>query len=122
MGIKKLEEKKTGMKYLMIIMYMLLCSFAVNAHADGCGNVVMYEGRGAGRVVFDGKLHASKKLTCGDCHEGSAFSFALFEMKRGANVISMRNMELGRYCGYCHDGKQAFSTTNSLNCSKCHQK
>lgn len=122
MSIKKLQEKKTGMNYLMISISMLLCSLAVNAHAEGCGGTVIYEGKRAGQVVFDRTLHVSKGLTCSDCHEGKAFSFALFEMKKGANMLSMRNMELGRSCGYCHDGKKAFSTTNSLHCSKCHLK
>jgi c(7)-type cytochrome triheme protein len=110
------------MNYFMVSIYVLLCSLAVNAHAEGCGVTVIYEGKGAGQVIFDGKFHASKNLVCADCHEGSAFSFALFEAKRGANIVSMRNMELGRSCGHCHDGKQAFSTTDSLSCSKCHKK
>ena len=122
MRIKALKEKNSGMNYLPIVIYMLLCSLAVNAHAEGCGANTLYEGKGAGQVLFDGQFHASKGLSCSDCHEGNAFSFALFEMKRGATKISMRNMELGRSCGSCHDGKQAFSATDSLNCSKCHQK
>jgi c(7)-type cytochrome triheme protein len=123
MSMKEFQEKMTGKNCFTVIMYMLLCSLAVNAHAEGCGTMVIYNGKGAGQVVFEGKLHAAKKnLACADCHDATGFSSALFEMKRGANAISMRNMELGRYCGYCHDGKQAFSTTDSLNCSKCHQK
>jgi len=118
----RIQEKKRGMIFLVMVMGMLLCSLLANAYAAGCGAIVIYNGKGAGQVVFDGKLHAAKKnFACSDCHEGTVFSFALFEMKRGANAISMRNMELGRYCGYCHDGKQAFSTTDSLSCSKCHQ-
>ncbi len=117
------QGKKSGTVFLMTIMLvMFLCSFQVNAYAEGCGVIVIYDGKGAGQVVFDGPLHLSKRLTCSDCHEGKAFSFALFEKKRGADIISMRSMALGRSCGYCHDGKSAFSTTDSLNCSKCHQK
>lgn len=112
----------SGMIYLVISIVVVLCSLTLNARAEDCGTMVIYDGKGAGQVVFDGKFHISKKITCAACHEGNGFSFALFEMKRGANAISMRNMELGRYCGSCHDGKQAFSTTNNLNCSKCHQK
>jgi c(7)-type cytochrome triheme protein len=122
MSKEKLQEKKTGMNYLMIVVYVFFCSFAVNAHAEGCGGAVSYEGKGAGQVLFDRKLHVSKGLTCNDCHEGKAFSFPLFEMKKGANMLSMRSMELGKSCGSCHDGKKAFSTTSRLNCSKCHLK
>ena len=122
MSKKMLEEKKTGMNYLLVLVCMLFGAFAVNVHAEDCGGAVSYDGKGAGRVVFDRKLHVSKGLTCADCHEGKTFSFALFEMKKGANMVSMRSMELGKSCGSCHDGKQAFSTTSSLNCSKCHRK
>ena len=123
-GVRKkmLQKRKMGMKNLIIVIYMLLCSLAVNAQAEGCGGTVSYDGKGAGQVVFDRMEHISKGLTCADCHEGNAFSFALFEMKQGNNKLSMRNMALGRSCGYCHDGKQAFSTSNNLSCSKCHQK
>ena len=120
--IGTIQETKLGIMCLMAVLLVVLCSLPVKVHAEGCGVIVIYEGKGAGQVVFDGKLHLSKKLTCADCHEGSAFSFALFEMKKGADAISMRSMELGRYCGHCHDGKQAFSTTDSLHCSRCHQK
>jgi len=122
MNKKMLQKKKTGMNCLMVVACMLFCSFAVNAHAEECGSGVSYEGKGAGQVIFDKKLHVSKGLTCADCHEGKVFSFPLFERKKGANMLSMRSMELGKSCGSCHDGKQAFSTTSSLNCSKCHRK
>ncbi|MDA8099386.1 MAG: cytochrome c3 family protein [Nitrospiraceae bacterium] len=101
----------------------LCCLLAVPAVAqEECGHPIAYEGKGAGIVIFDGAAHVAKGLTCATCHEGGAFSSALFEMKRGANPISMRRMELGRSCGSCHDGKQAFSTTDQLSCGKCHRK
>jgi c(7)-type cytochrome triheme protein len=119
---RKMQEKKLGFIYLMTLIVMVICALSVKAHADGCGGAVSYEGKGAGQVVFDRTVHVSKGLTCADCHEGKTFSFALFEMKRGASNLSMRNMALGRSCGYCHDGTKAFATTGSLNCSKCHRK
>jgi c(7)-type cytochrome triheme protein len=122
MSKEKIQKKGRGMHYFMIVVYLLLCSFAVHAYADECENNVSYEGKGAGQVIFNKKLHVSKGLTCSDCHEGKAFSFPLFERKKGANMLSMRNMELGKSCGSCHDGKKAFNTTSSLNCSKCHHK
>ncbi len=83
-----------------------------------CDTVVVYEGQGAGQVVFDGKLHAEKGLTCANCHEGRLFSPALFSMKKGSNELSMRKMELGRSCGYCHP----VSMKETLTCDKCHKK
>ena len=116
------REKETVMNYLLLIICMLLCSLAGNARAESCGANIIYEGRGAGQVIFDGALHTSKGLTCSTCHEVHGFSSALFEMKKGANVMSMRKMQLGASCGHCHDGTQAFSTSDYLSCANCHHK
>lgn len=88
------REKETVMNYLLLIICMLLYSLAGNACAESCGANIIYEGRGAGQVIFDGALHTSKGLTCSTCHEVHGFSSALFEMKKGANVMSMRKMQL----------------------------
>ena len=103
-------------------MIVLLCSGAGSALAARCAPIIIYEGKGAGEVVFNSVTHMSKGLTCADCHEGKGFSYPLFEMKKGANGVSMRKMAMGRACGYCHDGKQTFSVTSEIQCSKCHHK
>jgi c(7)-type cytochrome triheme protein len=110
------------LKVFLNVMIMLTCSAAGSALADGCVSIITYEGKGAGEVVFNRAAHMSKGLTCADCHEGYGFSYPLFEMKRGANSVSMKKMEMGRACGYCHDGKKTFSVTNEIQCSKCHHK
>lgn len=111
---------------ILVMMGVLLGILTGNASSKGCDDGIVFDGKGAGQVVFNSTTHASKGITCADCHEGGVFSFALFEMKAGANTISMRKMELGSSCGHCHNGrkggKNAFSVTNSLNCSKCHHK
>jgi thiosulfate reductase cytochrome b subunit len=121
-GMKLCWEKETDVNFLVLIICLLLCSFAGNVHAAECGTHIIYEGKGAGQVVFDGTVHTSKGLTCSACHDQHGFSSALFEMKKGATVISMRKMQLGSSCGYCHDGSQAFSATDYLLCSNCHHK
>ena len=83
----------------------------------GCDRII-FEGGGAGKVVFDETVHEAKGLTCSECHEGKGLSFALFEMQRGTDVMSMRRMERGGYCGKCHN----ISMSNTLTCSVCHQK
>ena len=73
----------------------------------------------ANTLIFrpDGKIHADKGLKCADCHQSG-----LFKMKKGADVISMKEMEAGKNCGGCHNGTKAFSVKDAANCGKCHKK
>lgn len=111
---------------ILILISMILSLSAGNAFSRGCEDNIVFDGKGAGQVTFNVSAHTSKGISCADCHEGSGFSFALFDMKIGADTISMRKMQLGSSCGHCHNGqkggKNAFSVTNSLNCAKCHHK
>ncbi|MHB8844952.1 MAG: c(7)-type cytochrome triheme domain-containing protein [Nitrospirota bacterium] len=111
---------------LILLLTGILSLLAGNASSRGCEDNIVFDGKGAGQVVFSVSAHTAKGISCADCHEGSGFSFALFDMKIGADAISMRKMQLGSSCGHCHNGKNsgknAFSVTNTLNCSKCHHK
>ena len=71
-----------------------------------------------GKVTFDGKVHAAAGLKCADCH----MKPKLFQMKKGADKITMAAMHKGEFCGACHDGKKAFSTKTPADCKKCHKK
>jgi len=77
------------------------------------GKKLDYDGGSQGKVVFDGKVHGDKKLACNACHT------AVFKMKKGDAKMTMADMKAGKYCGKCHDGKQAFGTDD---CTKCHKK
>jgi len=52
---------------------------------------------------------------CYVCHN------AIFEMKAGANKISMKAIADGKYCGACHNGKQAWAVGFD-SCNKCHKQ
>jgi c(7)-type cytochrome triheme protein len=107
------------MKYaLMLVTIIAACTIAGNAHAVASGVTLTFEGKGAGEVVFNGTVHAGKGLVCADCHERHNFSPALFPMESDITVITMRRMELGRSCGYCHINW----VTDMLSCSRCHHK
>jgi len=58
---------------------------------------------------FNHERHAA--LGCKECHPG------LFPMKKGVTRINMDAIYKGSYCGACHNGKKAFS---SSDCSRCH--
>ena len=69
-----------------------------------------------GKVVFDGKSHASAGLKCPDCHT------KIFPMKKDAGKMKMADINAGKGCGTCHNGDKAFKASDAANCSKCHKK
>jgi c(7)-type cytochrome triheme protein len=59
---------------------------------------------------FNHESH-SRMYGCKECHP------KIFLMSAGATLVTMKDIYKGAYCGACHDGKKAFSSTE---CSKCH--
>ncbi len=53
------------------------------------------------------------RYRCTTCH------MELFEPRAGTNEITMVDIEEGRFCGKCHNGRTAFATTIT-NCGRCH--
>ena len=111
------------MKKLFVLALVVVMTFvmAVSAFAVMTGKTVEYDGKGAGKVVFEGKMHAGKDagkdtLKCADCHP------KLFQMKKGVNVMTKKDMEAGKYCGACHNGVRAFGVKDPATCVKCHKK
>jgi len=106
------------MKKLFVSALVIVVTFALamTAFAVPAGKTVELDGKGAGKVVFDGKVHADKGLKCADCHP------AVFKMKKGGDVITMKDINEGKFCGTCHNGTKAFSAKDAANCSKCHKK
>jgi c(7)-type cytochrome triheme protein len=71
---------------------------------------LLYGGAGQGRVIFDGRLHASKGLVCNDCHG------TIFATQKKA-LISMDDHSAAVACFVCHDGTKVFN-----DCENCHRK
>ena len=69
-----------------------------------------------GKVVLDGKQHADAGLKCGECHSKT------FKMKKGSTVMTMADINAGKFCGNCHDGTRAFAAKDKKNCQRCHKK
>src|SRR6185369_1307801 len=65
-----------------------------------------------GTLTFSHGKHL-EMYTCSDCHD------TLFRTTRDNAHLSMAQMERGKGCGACHDGKTAFSVKG--DCVKCHQ-
>jgi c(7)-type cytochrome triheme protein len=107
------------MKKLFVLALVVVVTFAmaVSAFAVPSGKTVEFTPKGADKVVFDGKIHADKGNKCADCHQSG-----LFKMKKGADTITMKDINDGKFCGACHNGTKAFSASDKANCAKCHKK
>jgi len=76
---------------------------------------VTYTTTDAGKVVFSHKTHLQKKsrttpnFSCKACHDSS---------HEKSTHAAMADMEKGKSCGACHNGKQAFALAK---CTQCHK-
>ncbi len=80
------------------------------------GVVLKWPGGSEGTVVFDGTTHSKKGLHCDACHIAG-----LFQTKKDADKMTMAALNEGRFCGTCHNGKKAFSTSDPKKCHECHR-
>jgi c(7)-type cytochrome triheme protein len=112
--IKHKEEVKMK-KTVLAVVILVIVAFVGSALAVPPGKTVEFAGGSAGKVVFDGKVHADKGLKCNDCHT------KIFPMKKGGKY-TMAEMNAGKQCGECHNGTKAFKTSDAATCAKCHKK
>lgn len=89
---------------------------AASAFAVPSGKVIEFNKSPMGKVLFDGEKHKTAGATCKECHTDGMFP----KMKQGTVKISMEEINAGRLCGFCHNGKRAFGTAG--NCARCHIK
>jgi c(7)-type cytochrome triheme protein len=72
---------------------------------------VSYSIKGLGTAVFSHTKHIAKTGgACKGCHSGKVIT-----KEKG---VTMAEMEKGRTCGSCHNGKRAFAV--NANCERCH--
>ena len=99
-------------KYLLILSLIVLVSpqFGRAEYADVILNKYS-EANDMRPVIFPHWFHRIR-FRCKVCHSELGF-----EMKAGANDISMVKIMDGQYCGMCHNGEIAW---NIDNCDLCH--
>lgn len=91
---------------------ILTAATAVMA-AIGGGDITLKNSKGD--VVFSHDTHVEgATLACTDCHD------KLFLNKGQHKKATMKEMQKGKSCGACHNGKKAFSVKG--NCAKCHKQ
>lgn len=70
------------------------------------------EGEAFPPSIFPHWVHRVR-YRCYVCHD------TLFEMKQGANAVTMEDIDAGQFCGACHNGRNAFDASFE-NCARCH--
>jgi len=100
---------------LMLFSLVLVATFIYSQPAQAeYGDVVINnksDAAGIRPVIFPHWFHRIR-FTCKACHADLGIKF-----KAGSNKIDMVKIIEGKYCGACHDGKLAWS---SSNCTLCH--
>ncbi len=107
------------MKKLIVVAIVVVVTFVltVSAFAVPSGKTLEFDGKSEGKVTFSGEVHAKAGLKCNDCHP------AIFKMKKGADPITMNDINAGKFCGTCHkEGGKAFNAKDAASCAKCHKK
>jgi len=88
----------------------------VSSAAAVTGDIVFKRKDGAAPevapAVFSHWYHRIR-YKCYACHP------APFEMKAGANAVTMEAILAGKYCGMCHNGTVAWASSFD-NCNRCH--
>jgi len=100
--------------FVMIAVFVMMV-FAGSALAVPAGKSLDWQ-TAAGKVTFDGKVHADKGLKCNDCHT------KIFKMKKGSAEMKMAEINSGKFCGECHNGEKAFKASDPAACGRCHKK
>ncbi|WP_236021792.1 cytochrome c3 family protein [Geomesophilobacter sediminis] len=75
---------------------------------------IAYDTQKGGKVVFSHKVHMKQKGITGSCKSCHS---QVFPLDRKIHA-TMAQMEQGKSCGACHDGKRAFPLSS---CARCHQ-
>jgi len=101
--------------FRMLLIFLFLFFLPVTLSAIPSGRVITWEGGGQGTVKFEGDEHAEKGYKCESCHP------SLFQKKKGSAKMTMDSLNKGQFCGACHNGKGAFSTSNPKKCHECHK-
>ena len=101
------------MKRLAIAAALIVVMAAAQAMAVSAGKTLEWK-TSAGDVIFKGDDHAGKGLKCSECHT------KIFKYKKGSAEMKMADINAGKFCGECHNGKRAFAPAK--NCAKCHHK
>ncbi len=102
------------MKFRYALLAALPAAFVISAAVAVDIPDVTFKTKDAGKVIFSHKSHLKQtglKGNCRACHK------AVYDLRKKV-VFTMADMEKGKSCGACHDGKKAFGIGE---CARCHR-
>ena len=104
------------MKKVVALLLLVLCCASYGFSKVGGGDVLFSLKKG-GNVTFSHENHvAGVGLSCTACHPTPYIT-------TGKHVrVSMADMQKGKSCGLCHNGKEAFSVKVKADCNRCHAR
>jgi c(7)-type cytochrome triheme protein len=96
---------------LLIISFFFFLGVAV---ARIGGGDIVYKSKKAKEVIFSHDSHVRDVgLSCQQCHP------SIYVTREESKPVTMAEMNRGKSCGACHNGKDVFSVKG--NCSTCHR-
>lgn len=102
------------MRTLLTALAATVLTATVAAARIGGGELA-FEVPKEGNVIFSHEAHVvTASLGCTQCHD------KLYLTRGQHRKTSMMEMQKGKSCGDCHDGKKAFGVKE--NCNNCHAK
>ena len=104
------------MKRVLAVLFLILsvASYGFGKVNDGD---VLFSLKKGGDVTFSHENHvAGLGLGCTVCHD------RLYITKAKQKQTTMAQMQTGKSCGACHNGKEAFSVKVKADCNRCHAK
>jgi c(7)-type cytochrome triheme protein len=108
------KENALMSKFLSITILLVVTLWWSTGQAVPTGGIITLKNSG-GDVVFNHAQHSSVVgQKCTACHD------KLFTNVKKHKKVTMKEMQKGKSCGACHNGKTAFSVKG--DCSRCHKK
>lgn len=111
-----IKAEKATMRFLLwFATGFLLATFLLGVAFAVEGDIVFKREGGEGGIaaaIFPHWFHRIR-FKCYACHPTP------FEMKAGANKITMDALQEGKFCGVCHNGKVAWAASFET-CNRCH--
>ncbi|QXE91427.1 cytochrome c3 family protein [Geomonas subterranea] len=101
------------MKKLAAVTVLILLAASAATAIVGGGEITLHSK--GGNVLFSHDSHVGGgQLSCTECHD------KLYLTIKQHKKVTMKQMQQGKSCGACHNGKKAFSVKGQ--CAKCHKK